>query len=66
MTLTNQSSFEMNKVNTFPALTAPFQLTFSNLFIAFAAEFEAILLTNLGKLSLSKWIATLAGAFWLN
>ena len=42
------SSFEINKVNPFPALTAPFPLILlSNLFIAF----EAKLLTNPGKLS---------------
>ena len=45
------SSFEINKVNPFPALTAPFSLIFlSNLFIAF----EVQLLTNPGKLSLAK------------
>ena len=45
------SSFEINKVNPFPALTAPFLLIFlSNLFIAF----ELQLLTNPGKLSLAK------------
>ena len=45
------SSFEMNKVNTFPALKAPFPLIFlSNLFIAF----EAKLVTNPGKLSLAE------------
>ena len=45
------SSFKLNKVNTFPALTAPFPLIFlSHLFTAF----EATLLTNLGKLSLAK------------
>ena len=48
------STFKINKVNPFPALTAPFPTTFlSNLFIAF----EATLLTNLGKLSLTKGIA---------
>ena len=42
------SAFEINKVNPFPALTAPFPLILlSNLFIAF----EAKLLTNPGKLS---------------
>ena len=44
------SSFEINKVNTFPAITAPFPLIFlSNLFIA--------LLTIPDKLSLDKGIA---------
>ena len=47
-------SLEINKVNAFPALTATFSLIFlSNLFIAF--EFK--LLTNPGKLSLTKGIA---------
>ena len=41
-------SFEINKVNSFPALTTPFPFIFlSNLFIAF----EAKLITNPGKLS---------------
>ena len=49
------SSFKMNKVNPFPALTAPFPFIFlSNLFIAGKAAFEAILLTNQGNLSLVK------------
>ena len=40
----------MNKVNSFPALTAPFLLNLlSNLFITFEAKFEPILLTNPGK-----------------
>ena len=48
------SSFEINKVNAFRSLTAPFPLIFlSNLFIAF----EAKLLTNPDKLSLAKGIA---------
>ena len=48
------SSFEINKVNTFPALTALVQIIFlSNLFIAF----EAKLLTNPDELSLTKGIA---------
>ena len=50
------SSFEINKVNLFPTLRAPFPLIFlSNLFIAF----EVTLLTNPGKLSLAKGIAML-------
>ena len=53
------SSFEINKVNLFPTLTAPFPLIFlSNLFIAF----EVILLTNPGKLSLAKGIAMFVSA----
>ena len=48
------SSFEINKVNPFPALTAPFSLIFlSDLFIAFEAKW----LTNPDKLSLAKGIA---------
>ena len=48
------TSFETNKVNPFPALTAPYPLIFlSTLFIAF----EVKLLTNPGKLSLAKVIA---------
>ena len=54
-------SFETNKVNLFPALTATFALTcFSNLFIAFKAK----LLTNLGKLSPAKRIAIFSSAFF--
>ena len=50
----------MNKVNHFPALTAPFGLIFlSNLFIVF----EVILFTNPGKLSLGKGIAMFYSAF---
>ena len=52
---------EINKVNLFPALTAPFPLIFlSNLFIAF----EVKLLTNLDKLSLAKEIATFISDFF--
>ena len=48
------SSFEINKVNPFPALTAPFSLIFlSNLIVAFEAKW----LTNPDKLSLAKGIA---------
>ena len=55
------SSFEINKVNPFPALTAPFPLIFlSNLFFVFKAN----LLTNPGKLSLAKGIATFVSAFF--
>ena len=44
------SSFEKNKVNSFPALTTPFSLIFLlNLFI----EIEVKLLTNPGKLFLA-------------
>ena len=52
-------SFEKDKVNPSPPLTAPFPLIFlSNLFIAF----EAKLLTNPGKLSLAERIATFVSA----
>ena len=54
------SSFKINKVNPFPALTAPFPLIFlSNLFIAF----EVKLLTNPGKLFPAKGITAFASAF---
>ena len=55
------SSFKINKVNPFPALTASFSLIFvSNLFITL----EVKLLTNPGKLSLAKGIAIFVGAFF--
>ena len=55
-----KSSFEINKINLFPVLTAPFPLTFpSDLFIVFKAK----LLTNLGKSNLAKGIATFTSAF---
>ena len=55
------SSFQINKVNHFPALTALFPLLiFGNLFIAF----EAKLLTNPGKLSLVKGITIFVSAFF--
>ena len=53
-------SFEINKSNLFPGLTAPFPRIFiANLFIAF----EAKLLTNSGKLSLAQLIATFVSDF---
>ena len=55
------SLFEINKVNPFPAPSAPFPLIFLlNLFIAFKAK----LLTKPDKLSLAKGIATFVGAFF--
>ena len=52
---------KINKVNFFPALTAPFPLIFfSNLF----NEIEVKLLTNQGKLSLTTTIATFVSAFF--
>ena len=55
------SSFEINKVNPFPALTAPFPHIFlSSLFIGL----EVKLLTNPDKLSLAKEIAIFASAFF--
>ena len=55
LTISFISSFEIYKVNPFPALRAPFLLMFMlNLFIAFKFK----LLTNPGKLSLAKEIAT--------
>ena len=57
------SSFEINKVNPFLALTAPFPLIFLlNLFI----EFEVKLFTNPGNLSLAKEIAILLLLSFLN
>ena len=57
------SSFEINKVNPFPALTAPFSLIFlSKLFIAL----EIKLLTNPGELSLAKGIAIFVSVFFPN
>ena len=54
------SSFKINKVNRFPALTAPFPLIFlSKLLIAF----EAKLFTNPGKLSLAIGKGLFVGAF---
>ena len=54
------SSFEIKKVYSFPALTAPFALIFlSKLFFAF----EGKLLTSPGKLSLVKGIATFVNFF---
>ena len=55
------SSFEINKVNPFPALKAPFLLIFlSNLFLVF--EFK--LFTNPGKWSLAKEIAIFVNPFY--
>ena len=55
------SSFKINEVNPFPALTGPCPVIFlSNLFIAF----EAKLFTNLGQLSLAKGIARSAITFY--
>ena len=55
------SAFEINKLNPFSALTAPFPLIFlSNLYIAF----EVNLLTNPGKLSVAKGIAIFLSAFF--
>ena len=57
------SSFEINKVNPFLALTAPFPLTFpSNLFTTFEVKF----LTNPDKLSLPKGIAIFISALFPN
>ena len=56
-------SFEINKVNSFPALTTPFPLIFlSNLFTAL----EVKLLTNPGKFPLAKEIATVLVLSFLN
>ena len=54
------SLFGVNKVHPFPALTAPFPLTFlSNLFITFEVKF----LTNPGKLFLGKGIVIFVKVF---
>ena len=54
-------SVEINKVNPFPGLAAPFPSIFlSNLCIAF----EVKLLTNPGKLSLARGIAMFASVFF--
>ena len=56
-----KSSFEINQINLFSALTAPFPLIFfSNSFFSF----EAKLFTDPGKLSLAKGIATFVSAFF--
>ena len=47
----------MNKLNSFLALTAPFQLNLlSNLFITFETKFEPILLTNPGETFVSAFL----------
>ena len=52
------SSFEVEKVNPFPTLKAPFSLILlSNLCIAFKTAFEAVLLTNRGNLFLANGTA---------
>ena len=55
------SSFNINKINSFPALTAPISVCFffSNLFIAFHIK----LFTNPGKSSVAKGIAMFVSAF---
>ena len=56
----------MNKVNTFPGVTAPSLLIIlSNLFTTFEAAFEPILLTNPSKLFLAKAIARPVTTFFL-
>ena len=55
------SSFKINTVNLFPALTVLFPLIFlSSLFIALEIKF----ITNRGKLSVAKGIAISASAFF--
>ena len=53
-------SLKMNKVNPFSALTTPFLFIFLSKFFI---TFEVILLTDPGKLSLAKGIATIVSAF---
>ena len=56
-----QSSFEMNKVNPFPAMKAPFPLIFrSNLFISLEVKF----LTNPSKFSRATGIAIFLSALF--
>ena len=63
LTISFISSFEINKISSFPGLTAPFPLiSLSNLFIAF----EVKLLTNQGKLSLAKEITTFVSVFFFS
>ena len=58
--ISSKSSSEMNKVNTFSALTAPRPFIFlSNLSIAD----EVVLVTNLGKTSLAKGTAKFNSVF---
>ena len=57
------SSFEIDKVNSFSVLTAPFPLIF---LWGLSITFEVKLFTNLGKLSLAKGIAAFFSAFFLN
>ena len=61
------SSSEMNKANPLPALTSRSPLILlSNLFTAFEAEFEAILITNPGNISLEKGMSRSVTTFLLN
>ena len=63
LTISFISSFEINEVNPFPALTDPFPRIFlSNLFIAF----EIKLITDPIKLSLAKGSVMFTSAFFLN
>ena len=58
--ISSMSFFELNKINLFPALTAPFPLIFLlNLFIVF----EVKLLINAGKFYLAREKSTFVSAF---
>ena len=60
------SSYEINKVNTFPAVAASFPLVLlSNLFIEFETAFEVILLTNASNLSPANGIARAVTTFFI-
>ena len=57
------ATFKTNKVNPFPALTAPFPLVFlSDVFTAFKVK----LLTNPGKFALDKGIAIFVSVFFFS
>ena len=61
------SSFEMNKANPFPVLTARFPLILlSKVFMAFEAAFETALLTDPDNLSLAKEEAKYVTTFLRN
>ena len=57
------SSFEINKLNPFPALTAPFPIIFLSIFLI---AFEVKLLTSPGNLFLANRIVSFLSVFFLN
>ena len=67
LVISSISSFKRNKVNPFSAVTAPFLfILFLKFIIAFEAGFEAILLTNPGKLFLAEAITRSVTTFLPN